>query len=169
MIANSSIRLVRPVLLALALVALAVPACAQQPSANAIALAKEIITLKGSAGGFNAVGTAVIEQAKANFIQTNPMLTKDLNDVAAKLRTDYAARLGEPLNEAAKAYAAAFTEQELKDIASFYRTPVGKKVVAEEPAIFERSMTSVDSWADKFSEEVITKMRAEMKKKGHDL
>ena len=56
------------------------------PSANAIALAKEIIIIKASAAGFDAVGPAVIEKVKSLFLQTNPMLQKDLNEVAAKLR-----------------------------------------------------------------------------------
>lgn len=169
MIANSPVRLCRLVLLALAVMLLAAPARAQQPSANAIAMAKEIITLKGSAGGFNAVGVGVIEQSKAVLLQTNPTLGKDLNDVAIKLRADYAARMAEPLNNAAKTYAAAFTEQELKDILAFYKTPVGKKVIEREGKIFEDSMTNLDAWAAKFTEEVLGRMRAEMKKKGHDL
>jgi hypothetical protein len=157
------------VLAALTLVALAPPAQAQQPSPNAIALAKEIITLKGSAGGYNGVVPSVIERAKQVFLQTNFNLSKDLNEVAAKLRTDYASRAADPLNDAAKLYASRFTEQELREVATFYKTSVGKKVIAEEAQLFERSMSELDTWAGKFSEEVISKMRAEMKKRGHDL
>ena len=52
------------------------------------------------------------------LLQTNPMLGKDLNEVAAKLRTELAPRTRPSYwTEMAKLYAAAFTEQELKDIA----------------------------------------------------
>jgi hypothetical protein len=170
MIANFLTRPVRAALLAVAVTALAASAQAQPaPSANAIALAKEIIVIKGSALGFDSVGPAVIEKAKLLFLQTNPALSKDLNDVAAKLRADNAARFAEPLNDAAKVYASRFTEQELKDVLTFYKSAAGKKVVAEEPLIFQESMTNLDQWASALSEEIIGKMRAEMKKRGHDI
>jgi hypothetical protein len=96
-------------------------------------------------------------------------LSKDLNEVAAKLKAEYAARFAEPLNEAAKAYAAKFTEQELKDILAFYKSPVGKKVVLEEPTIIEESLAGVNRWASTLLDEITGKFRVEMKKKGHDL
>jgi hypothetical protein len=140
-----------------------------QPSAAAIALAKEIIAAKSSTGGFESVGPSVIERVKAVFLQTSPNLAKDLNEVAAKLRADYAARFSEPTNAAARLYASRFSEQELKDILAFYRSPVGKKVVVQEPLVIEESMQTLDQWASTLSEEIMAKMRAEMRKKGHDL
>jgi uncharacterized protein len=171
MIVNLLSRPARAALLALAVITLAASAQAQQPapSANAIALAKEIIVIKGSSAGFDSVGPAVIEKVKSLFLQTSPMLSKDLNEVAAKLRTDYAARFAEPLNDAAKVYATRFNEQELKDVLTFYKSPAGKKVIAEEPLVFQESMTNLDRWASTLSEEIIGKMRVEMKKRGHDI
>jgi uncharacterized protein len=170
MVVNVLARPVRMALLALAVAAFAGSAQAQPaPSANAIALAKEIIVIKASAAGFESVGPAVIEKVKGLFMQTNPMLQKDLNEVAAKLRTDYTPRFSEPLNNAAKTYASKFSEQELKDILTFYKSPTGKKVIAEEAQIFEDAMGGLDQWAATLSDEIIAKMRAEMKKRGHDI
>jgi hypothetical protein len=39
----------------------------------------------------------------------------------------------------------------------------------EEPAIADQSMRDMASWAEKLSEEVIAKMRLEMKKRGHEI
>lgn len=169
MISNSPVRLLHIVLLALAVTAMAAPARAQQPSAAAIATAKEIIIAKGSATLFNAIGNNVIEQSKAMLLQTNPTLTKDLNDVAAKLQRDYAVYMAGPLNDAAKLYASSFTEQELKDILAFYQSPVGRKVADRETGILEKSLSDLDAWAAKFSEEILARMRAEMRKRGHEL
>jgi hypothetical protein len=170
MIANSVARTVCAVLMAFALIALLAPARAQQqPSANAIALAKEIIALKGSANVFDPIIPNLVDKTKTMLLQTNPMLSKDLNEVAAKLRTELAPRASELLNEMAKRYAAAFTEQELKDIVTFYKSAVGKKMSTTEPRILEQAFEQVDVWSDKFAEEIIAKMRAEMKKRGHDL
>ena len=103
------------------------------------------------------------------LMQTSPMLQKDLNAVALQLRRDLGKRQAELTEEAVRFYAARFTEAELKAIAAFYKTPLGQKVIAEEPKILEQSMTSAQAWAQKLEEEVIGRFRTEMKKRGHDL
>ncbi len=125
--------------------------------------------MKGAAAIFDPLVPGVIEQAKSVFLRTNPMLGKDLNEVAAKLRADYAPRGVEVINETAKLYATRFTEQELKDALAFYKSPLGQKLLVEEPKILDEGMRNAQTWADKLSEEVIGKIRAEMKKRGHDL
>jgi hypothetical protein len=163
---------VRIALLALAILAPAGEGRAQapaQPSPVAIALAREIIVAKATSAGFDTVGPSVIERSKDQFLQLNPSLFKDLNEVAAKLKAEYAPRFSEPINEAAKAYASRFTEQELKDILAFYKSPAGKKVVVQEPLILQESMTNIDRWASSLSDEIMGRIRAEMKKKGHAL
>jgi hypothetical protein len=156
---------------ALVLTAFVGSAQAQQPtpSASALTTAKELITTKGAAAIFEPVVTGVVEQVKSVFLRTNPMLSKDLNEVALKLRADYAPRGAEILNDMAKLYATRFTEQELKDALAFYKSPLGSKLLAEEPKILDEGMRSAQTWANKLSEEVMGKMRAEMKKRGHDI
>jgi len=168
MIANA--RAVRAGLLALVLAAAASNAPAQQqPSANAIALAKEIIAVKGGNSLYDPVIPSIIDRARSIFIQSNPMLTGPLNEVAARLRAELTPRVSELINDGAKLYASRFTEQELKDALAFYKSPLGRKIVAQEPLIFDDSLRRVQQWANQLSEEVMSRMRAEMKKKGHDL
>ena len=155
-------------LLALVLAALS-PAQAQQPTANALALAKEIIIVKGGNAIYDPVVPGVVEQARTLFLQANPLLGKDLNEVAAKLQAELTPRTAELLNDGARLYASRFTEQELKDVLAFYKSALGKKVITEEPAILDRSVSNIEAWAAKVADEVMAKFRAEMKKKGHDL
>jgi uncharacterized protein len=159
----------RVVMFALVLGASVGSAHAQQPSATAFATAKELITVKGAAAIFDPLVPGVIEQAKSVFLRTNPMLGKDLNEVAAKLRADYAPRGVEVIDDTAKLYATRFTEQELKDALAFYKSPLGRKLLVEEPKILDEGMRNAQTWANKLSEEVIGKIRAEMKKRGHDI
>ena len=151
------------------LAAMTANAQAPQPSPTAIAAAKELIEAKGSTNIFDPVVPGVIETAKNMFLRTNPSLSKDLNDVAAVLRNEFAAKRTEIANEVARTYAQRFTEQELKDAVAFYKTPLGKKITTEEPRILEQSMTNVQTWAERFSDEVVARVRAEMKKRGHNI
>ncbi len=100
----------------------------QQPTPAALAAAKEIVSVTGATALFNPLIAGVVEQAKNLFLQQNPGLSKDLNEVAAKMRTDLAPRFDELSNEVARIYAVHFTEAELKELAAFYKTPVGKKL-----------------------------------------
>ena len=161
---------VRPALFAAVLLAFAPAANAQpKPSANAVAEAQKVIAATGAANLLTPLIAGVVEQAKLLFLQQNPMLAKDLNEVAVKLRTDLAPRFSELSNQMATFYASEFTEQELKDILVFYQSPTGKKLLERQPVVIDHSMKFAQEWANKLSDEVIGKMREEMKKKGHAL
>jgi hypothetical protein len=161
---------IRFVVLSAVLIALGGAAYAQSaPSANAVKIAKEILDLKNSRFLFEPMVPGVIERVKSMLQQTNPMLIKDLNLVAAGLRKTYAPRTDELMSEIAKVYASRFTEGELKQIAAFYRTPAGKKVIEFEPRIFDDALGELKDWQEKFAAEVIGRFRTEMKKRGHDL
>jgi hypothetical protein len=162
-------RVLRLTAVAAALAVSGPAAFAQQPSAASLQAAKEIVAVTGATALFNPLIAGVIEQAKNLFLQQNPALAKDLNEVSAKLRSDLAPRFDELSNEVARIYAIHFTEPELKELLAFYKTSVGKKMVVEQPKLVDESLKFAQNWANKLSDEVIAKMREEMKKKGHAL
>jgi uncharacterized protein len=140
-----------------------------EPSANAMKIAREILDLKQTDIVFNAMVPGVIERVKAMLLQTNPTLRKDLDAVGLNLRKVFEPRTNDLMNDVAWLYASRFTEAELKEIVTFYRTPAGKKAIELEPAVFDDAMNGLKDWQEKFAEEVIARYRAEMKKRGHDL
>lgn len=149
--------------------AMAQPAAAQQPSAAAVATAKNILAIKKADGMYKPVLVGVIERARTVLTEANLNLQKPLNEVAVVLNKEFASRADQVGDELAKRYAAEFTEQELKDLLAFYSTPVGRKSVETEPRVLQESMVYMEEWANKLSEEVITRFRQEMKKRGHDI
>jgi len=159
----------RAALLALALVAAAGAAQAQQPSAAALASARELMELKGVKSLVEPVVVGVIEQTKGTILQTNPGLTKDLDEVSAQLRNEYQPRVAEMTNEIVQLYAQRFSEQELKEAIAFYKSAAGRKMLAEEPRILDATYARLQQWAIRFQDEVMTRVRAEMKKRGHNL
>jgi uncharacterized protein len=170
MFAYPTAGIVRAATIGLFLFASIAGAAAQKaPSASALATARELIAVKGANTLYEPLVGGVVEQAKNVFLKANPLLGKELNEVAAKLRADFAPRSAEVLTETAKLYATHFTEQELKDALAFYKSPLGQKLLAREPAVVDESMRSARMWADKLSEQVIAAMRAEMRKRGHEI
>jgi hypothetical protein len=155
--------------LAFGWVVLAGAARAQAPSPGALAAAKELVVLKGAGAMFDPIIPGVIESAKNQFMPTNPNLSGPLTEVANQLHKEYAPKRAELLDLVAKIYAQHFTEAELKDIVAFYKTPAGKKMITEEPAAINQSLTAAQGWANEFSDQVLTRFRTEMAKKGHKL
>lgn len=167
---HRTVRLAAAVLAAsMALALSALDARAQQPSPAAMTLSKEIVGITGSTALFAPLISGVVEQAKLLFLQQNPALSKDLTEIANKMRADLAPRQEELNAEVARLHAVNFNEQELKDILAFYKSPAGKKLLTMQPSVVEGSMKYAQDWANRLSEEVIGKMREEMKKKGHTL
>jgi len=142
---------------------------AQQPSAATVALAREVLVTKGASGMTDPLVRGVIETVKNSFVPTNPNLTRELNDVATVLHKELDGKSSEALEQIARAYATRFTEQELKDLLVFYKTPLGQKFLKEEPNAIEDGMNRARQWAEAFGDTVMARMRSEMQKKGHQL
>ena len=153
---------------AAALAVFAPAAHAQQPSAAALASAKEFVNLTGATQIFSPLVAGVVEQSKMLYLQQNPNLSKDLNEISAKLKAELNPRLEELNVEMARIYATRFTEAELKEIMTFYGSPTGKKVLIEQPQAAELSLKFAQDWSIKLSDEVVAKMRDELKKRGQN-
>ncbi len=158
-------------LLALAMMGAARPVLAQTatPSPNAILIAKQIIEIKGVKNLLDPLVRGVVEKVKNQFMQTNFMYAKDLNEIAAQLMKQYEPRTSELVDQSARIYATHFTEAELKQILAFYQTPVGRKMIVEEPRALDQTMANAGVFGDKLADEIIAKFRDEMKKRGHDI
>jgi uncharacterized protein len=146
-------------------------ASAQQtaPSPAALMMAREIIEMKGAMTTFDPLIRGVIEYHRNIMIQTNPNLAGEIEKVAAQMINDLQGRKVEMQQELAKTYAQHFTEQELRDALAFYHTPLGRKLLAQEPKAMEETMKAADTWSKKFADEVVAKMREEMRKRGHNV
>jgi hypothetical protein len=140
-----------------------------EPSSSAMKMAREILEVKNSDALFQPMVPGVIERVRLMHLQTNPNLRKPLDEVAAHLRKVFEPRVEELMNDIAWLYASRFTESELKEILTFYKSPTGKKVVESEPKVFDDAMLGLKGWQEKFAEEVLARFRTEMKKRGHNL
>jgi hypothetical protein len=161
----------RPATLAIMLATIGPAANAQQPpSAAAMSTAKELIAVAGATSLFSPLIAGVVEQAKVLYLQQDPSLAKDLNEISAQLRSELqSSRFSELNDEVARLYATNFSEQELKEILAFYKTPSGKKLLTEQPKVVDASMKFAQDWANKLSDQVVAMMRDELKKRGHAL
>jgi uncharacterized protein len=157
--------------LALGLVLTGVPAGAQSPAPSpaAIAAAREILALKTVSSMYANVVPSVVQRTKDVLLGNNLNYQKDLNEVAPIVAQNLAGREKEIGEGMAKVYASDFTEQELKDLLAFYKTPLGQKLLTQEPKAIQASMAFMGQWVQNFSEIVNGQFRAEMRKRGKEI
>jgi hypothetical protein len=167
--------------LAVGLALTVVPADAQQKNApaatttlkpgspGAIAAAKEILAMKNASAMYANAVPNLVQQTKNVLMQSNLNYQKDLNEVAEIVAKNLAGREKEIGDGMAQVYTNEFTEQELKDLVNFYKSPLGQKLLSNEPRAIQFSMNYMNQWAQQFAETINGQFRAEMKKRGKEI
>ncbi|HEY0327931.1 MAG TPA: DUF2059 domain-containing protein [Rhodopseudomonas sp.] len=145
------------------------PAPLKPASPAAIAAAKEILTMKNVSAMYAAAVPNIVQRTKDTLLQNNLNYQKDLNEVAVVVAQALAGREKDIGEQMAKIYASDFTEQELKDLVTFYKSPLGQKLLSQEPKTISASMQYMNQWAQSFAEEVNGQFRAEMRKRGKEI
>jgi hypothetical protein len=64
--------------------------------------------------------------------------------------------------------ASKLTDPEIKEVLAFYESPTGKKFVAAEPAFVNELQVAGTAWRQKLADDLLPRVREELKKKGVD-
>jgi uncharacterized protein len=140
-----------------------------QPNPQQISLARDVVLYSGIARSFETVVPQYFDQISANITRTRPELVQDLKVVMAGLKPEFDKRVDEMIDNAARIYAAHLTEQQLKDAATFFKSPSGVAYTQVQPALMSDLFPAMQTWQKQLSEDMVTRIRAEMKKKGHEI
>ena len=125
--------------------------------------------MKNASAMFAGAVPNIVQKTKDTLLASNINYQKDLNEVAVIVAKNLAGREKEIGEGMAQIYANEFTEQELKDLVIFYKSPLGQKLLANEPRAIQSSMAYMNQWAQQFGEIVNGEFRAEMRKRGKQI
>ena len=146
-----------------------VPAVGQpEPPASQLAAARDVVESSGMARSFEPMVPQLMQQIVPLLTRTRPELTKDLSTVLDQLRPEFIKDGDEMTDIAAHIYARRMSEDELKQTAAFFNSAVGKKYVAVQPEMLDELVVAMQSWTQKLSTVMMTRVRQEMLKKGHN-
>src|ERR1700753_3319480 len=141
----------------------------KQCSPAALDAAREILKFKNASALYANIIPNLVLQTKESLVAANLNLQKDLTEVSAIVAQSMAGREKEVGEGMAQVYCNEFTEQELKDLVAFYKSPLGQKLLLSEPRAIQFSMTYMSQWAQTFSEQVNGAFRSEMRKRGKQI
>ena len=147
----------------------AIPPISQpEPPASQLAAAREVVIASGMSRSFAPMVPQLREQIVPMLTRTRPDLTKDLTEVVAQLGPEFDKKTDDMVDIAAHIYARRMSEEELKQTAAFFSSPVGKKYVEVQPEMLDELVVSMQSWTQQISNYMMTRVRQEMQKRGKD-
>ncbi|MBW2282737.1 MAG: DUF2059 domain-containing protein [Deltaproteobacteria bacterium] len=132
------------------------------------AVATELMELTGAAELSEQIGAAVTAQFSMALRQTYPDISPRAYEIVEEtvremLRQGMATELAD---EAVNVYARYFTEQDLRELLEFYRSPVGRKVIENMPAVMAESMQVGQRWAERISPKLQEELQKRLKAAG---
>lgn len=139
-----------------------------EPPAAQLAAARDVVAASGMARSFTPMVPQLVEQIVPIMTRTRPELVKDLAAVVDQLRPEFIKDGDQMIDIAAHIYARQMSEQELKDAAAFFNSPVGKRYVAVQPQMLDELVVAMQSWTQSMSNTMMVRVRQEMIKKGHN-
>jgi hypothetical protein len=147
----------------------AAPKTPPPPAASHMAVARQLVVASGLSRAFGGMVPDMAGKLSANLSQTRPEIAKDLKATLEALQPEFALFNDEIISFAGVIYTTLLSEQECKDALVFFNSPVGKKFVDAQPAVFANLGPAVSEWTKAVSVRMMDRVRAEMKKKGHEI
>ena len=153
---------------AIALLALTYSAQAQQqPSPAAIALATQLLEIKGGLAAFDPAIDGVIIHHKSILLQINPNLTKDIDAVGAMMTRGCPGASRRPAPRGCDRLRERIQRAGPERPDCLLQDAARQEVIEAEPKAGQEFTQRAQDWVEKYAETTMEKMRAEMKKRGH--
>ncbi|WP_158284800.1 DUF2059 domain-containing protein [Oricola cellulosilytica] len=139
---------------------------AQEPSDAHIAAARNAISALGATDPFDDILPAAALGLKGRLIANNPDLEDQISDIVDSETLAMVSRRSALEEEAARIYASAFTEEDLKMIAEFYETEAGQKLLQNGPIVSREVNGAVSVWARGIERDLLQNVVAKMNEAG---
>ena len=144
----------------------ATPLRADEITPEHMAAALEAVHSAKASKGFDNVLPLISEKVQDQIIRLRPDLYQQITDVVQQEALKLVSRRADLDNDVARIWANSFSDDELKSITAFYKSPAGLKFVVVGPKVIGDSLQAVKSWSDHLGQELLEKSRAELKKQG---
>ena len=144
---------------------------AQKIDPERLALAQKLIETTGA----NKLATQVMHMMAPQMTQMLVRVRPDKKKEIVSIMREVMKELSAPANmrqltdQIARIYAEEFTAEEMRQILAFYKTPVGKKLIARMPNLVRRSQLAGRAWGQQMARKAMQRLRQKAKERGIDL
>jgi hypothetical protein len=147
------------------------PAAAQSqtPPPEAMAAARELVVAAQAANNLKTLLPLIMQQLKPAIVQGRAEVGRDYDAIMPQLLQAALARTDAFVDGLAIVYARNLTIDEMKQLADFYRSPVGQTFLKKMPVIFQESMALGQRFGEEAAGELHDRMIEELRKRGHKI
>jgi hypothetical protein len=131
---------------AVASLALSGAAFAQDISESHLTAARAAVDAINATDQYDSILPAAAQALKTQLIQKNPDLQELIIKTVDEQTIKLVSRRGDLEREAALAYARVFSEQQCNDIATFYKSETGLKLLSDGPIVTRELIKAANIW-----------------------
>lgn len=142
------------------------PAPQSAPDPAALAAAKELVKTMRLTDQFRAMLPNILQAVKPIVAQNRAEVQRDLDMLTPVLLDGMTSNVDALADQMAEVYARNFSVAEIRDLATFYHTPTGQRLLDKTPVITQQSLAVGQAWGQKIAAELQTRMTEELKKRG---
>ena len=146
MMLHNRVRSLCAVLAASAVLAFSSPAFSQDVTESHLKAARAAVAAIHATDPFDAILPQAAAALESQLIQKNPDMQELIGKTISEKALALASRRADLEKEAALAYAKVFSEKELTDIAAFYNSDSGKKLLDSGPTVTRDLVKAADIW-----------------------
>ncbi|WP_421913019.1 DUF2059 domain-containing protein [Mesorhizobium sp.] len=146
MMLHSRVRRFSAIVAASAVLAFSSPAFSQDVTESHLKAARAAIQAIHATDTFDNILPNAAVALESQLIQKNPDMQELIGKTVAEKAMGLASRRADLEKEAALAYAKIFSEKELNDIAAFYASDAGKKLLDNGPNVTRELVKAADIW-----------------------
>jgi len=154
------------VLLGIALVAIPLATTAQEITPAQLAAALDVVRSAKASRGFDTILPNLVQEAENRLIAQRPDLHSQIVTAVEGAAMKLVQRRVDLDNDTARVWAKSFTEDELKTIATFYKTSAGQKFADVGPKVYADTLDVVSQWQDRLGDELLQASQDQLKTAG---
>ena len=157
------------VALSAAILAVALPAVAQEVPPEQLALARKYIELTDNASVYEITLVEIGIGTMRQIVTQNPELVDETDAAVGKILEEYRDRKGELIDQFARIYAVRFSVEELQEIVAFYESPTGQKLAQANTEVNSDLQAVLQVFTNNTRSEFFAKVRAELRAQGFEV
>ena len=148
-------------------------ACAGAGRANdeaeRLRLAHELIVVNQTIQQIEAFVPMLRNALKPAITRNDPKIEKDFDIIMQLMDKEFESFKAQMMDDFAQLQAKAFTKAELEGILAFSKSPIGQKMITMGPQLAQAGMALGQQYGEKVGSQVAEKIKAELRKRGHNI
>lgn len=147
--------------------AMALPAQAQEVSAEHRASIEQLMRITGTANLTKQMAATMSEQMMQALRKSRPDIPKEIVQVLPEeVMGVFDENMGSFMDELVPLYAKYFSNAEIQEVIAFYSTDLGKKMIASMPSLMHESMLAGARWGQALGPTIEKRVKARLKREG---